>query len=128
MEVLRRLVSSSLLLLFSLMLLAPLLGAIPATAEENLPACCRRDGNHHCAKRAPVATAPASAVNNAPTRCGQYPAAAALSAANAAIPVAAVAPAIERAAALALVPARFLALPSQSTPAAPLRGPPALFA
>lgn len=128
MEFLRRLVSSSLLLLFSLTLLAPLLAALPSTVEENLPACCRRDGKHQCAKRAQVATAPASAVNNAATRCGQYPAAQSLAVVNAAIPAAAVAPALERPSSSVLVPACAFGLRSQSTPAAPLRGPPSLFA
>lgn len=36
-----------LLVAFSLSLLAPLLAA--GTPKE-LPACCRRDGNHHCAR------------------------------------------------------------------------------
>jgi hypothetical protein len=36
-----------LLVAFSLSLLAPLLAA---GAPKELPACCRRDGNHHCAR------------------------------------------------------------------------------
>ena len=37
-----------LLVAFSLSLLAPLL---MAGTEKELPACCRRDGNHHCARQ-----------------------------------------------------------------------------
>jgi hypothetical protein len=42
----RRILSISLLLLFSLPLLSPLF-AVDA-AGTNLPACCRKDGKHHC--------------------------------------------------------------------------------
>ncbi|MBL8236699.1 MAG: hypothetical protein JNM66_04725 [Bryobacterales bacterium] len=38
-----------LLVAFSLSLLAPLL--LAGAEQSNLPACCRRDGNHHCAKQ-----------------------------------------------------------------------------
>lgn len=43
-----------LLVAFSLSLISPLL---LAGQQKELPACCRRDGNHHCAKQA----APSSA-------------------------------------------------------------------
>jgi hypothetical protein len=43
----RRLLAISLLLLFSFPLVSPLL-ALSANPETNLPACCRRDGKHHC--------------------------------------------------------------------------------
>jgi hypothetical protein len=42
----RRILSVSLLLLFSLPLISPLFAA--DAAELSLPACCRRDGKHHC--------------------------------------------------------------------------------
>jgi hypothetical protein len=42
----RRILSVSLLLLFSLPLISPLF-AVDA-AGTNLPACCRKDGKHHC--------------------------------------------------------------------------------
>jgi hypothetical protein len=38
-----------LLVAFSLSLLTPLL--LASAEQTNLPACCRRDGNHHCAKQ-----------------------------------------------------------------------------
>ena len=43
----RRSLAISLLLFFSLSLIAPLVA--PEAAEASLPACCRRDGKHHCA-------------------------------------------------------------------------------
>jgi hypothetical protein len=43
----RRIVSITLLLLVSLPLISPLFAA--NTAGSILPACCRRDGKHHCA-------------------------------------------------------------------------------
>jgi len=45
----RRLLSFVLLLVFGLPVVAPALGP-EASAETNLPACCRRDGMHHCTK------------------------------------------------------------------------------
>lgn len=42
----RRLLAISLLLLFSLPLVSPLLGE--SVGEASLPACCRRNGKHHC--------------------------------------------------------------------------------
>jgi hypothetical protein len=41
----RRAIAISLMMLFSWTLIAPLL---PANAEANLPACCRKNGNCHC--------------------------------------------------------------------------------
>jgi hypothetical protein len=41
----RRALASLLLALFSFPLIAP---AFPANAPSQLPACCRRDGAHHC--------------------------------------------------------------------------------
>jgi hypothetical protein len=43
----RRLLSISLLALFILPLISPLL-ALRADPEAGLPACCRRNGKHHC--------------------------------------------------------------------------------
>jgi hypothetical protein len=45
----RRLLSFALLLVFGLPVVAPALGPT-AEAEINLPACCRRNGAHHCTK------------------------------------------------------------------------------
>lgn len=44
----RRLASISLLAVFMWLLVAPAFGP---DAEANLPACCRRNGKHHCAMR-----------------------------------------------------------------------------
>jgi len=44
---LRRILSIALLLLFVLPAVSPLLG-LEGGAQSNLPACCRRDGSHHC--------------------------------------------------------------------------------
>ena len=41
----RRVLSLSLMMMFSWMLIAPLLAP---DADANLPACCRRNGKHHC--------------------------------------------------------------------------------
>ena len=44
----RRAIAHSLLVTFSLLLIAPLFAP---DAEANLPACCRRAGKHHCMMR-----------------------------------------------------------------------------
>lgn len=44
----RRSIALSLMLLFGLMPMAPLLSP---DADANLPACCRRNGRHHCSMR-----------------------------------------------------------------------------
>jgi hypothetical protein len=46
-EDVRRLISITFLLLFSLPLISPVL-AITAVSDANLPACCRWNGAHHC--------------------------------------------------------------------------------
>jgi hypothetical protein len=48
----RRLLAISLLLLFSLPLIAPLF-ALQADGGGSLPACCRRNGTHHCSMQMP---------------------------------------------------------------------------
>ncbi|OJV41413.1 MAG: hypothetical protein BGO25_17050 [Acidobacteriales bacterium 59-55] len=42
----RRFISISLLLLFTLPLVSPLFAA--STTDADVPVCCRRDGKHHC--------------------------------------------------------------------------------
>jgi hypothetical protein len=44
----RRTIAISLMMLFSWTLIAPLLAS---DADANLPACCRRNGRHHCMMR-----------------------------------------------------------------------------
>jgi hypothetical protein len=46
----RRLLAISLLLLFSFPLVSPVF-ALAANAGDKLPACCRRNGVHHCAMK-----------------------------------------------------------------------------
>ena len=58
----RRFVSISLLLLFTLPLVSPLFAASPADAS--VPVCCRRDGRHHCI----MAMAARSSSSNAETK------------------------------------------------------------
>lgn len=53
----RRTFATLLVMVFSLPLLAPLFAATPGEAQ--LPACCRRDGKHHCAMDVQVGNIPA---------------------------------------------------------------------
>lgn len=55
----RRLLSIPLLAVLLLPLLAPLL-ALGQGGEAGLPACCRRDGRHHCMAGMDMAAMPAS--------------------------------------------------------------------
>jgi hypothetical protein len=72
----RRLLSTVLLLLFSLPLISPVL-ALAAGAGANLPACCRRNGAHHCAgmTHSPQLPASGDSLSTIPQRCPAYPAA-----------------------------------------------------
>ena len=58
----RRFISISLLLLFTLPLVSPLFAA--STADANVRACCRRNGKHHCAMAA-TAQSPANSAATA---------------------------------------------------------------
>src|ERR1700726_2095194 len=70
----RRSFSISLVLLF---LLAPLASWLPGADESNLPMCCRRHGNHHCAASAGAASSTDGTHSiGAPSQCPQYTAAA----------------------------------------------------
>lgn len=59
--------------------LGPLSVLLPANAESRLPACCRRDGAHHCAmsggvNAGPVKTLPRStSVLTVPSHCDHFP-------------------------------------------------------
>jgi hypothetical protein len=75
----RRLLALSLLLLLSFPLAAPLF-ALSANSEANLPACCRRNGAHHCAmkmQRTGTAAQQTTAFST-PMKCPFYPGAATL--------------------------------------------------
>jgi hypothetical protein len=53
---LRRISAIVLLALFSFSLIGPAL--LSADAESNLPACCRRDGKHHCSSMSGSSSGP----------------------------------------------------------------------
>jgi hypothetical protein len=71
----RRLLSIALLLLFSLPLISPLL-ALAAGSDANLPACCRRNGAHHCTMKLHQADSSGhgTSFSAIPQRCPAYPA------------------------------------------------------
>jgi hypothetical protein len=72
----RRLLAISLLLLFGFPLISPLF-ALTANAEMNLPACCRRNGAHHCsmslAERGLLAGQPGAKTPVVGERCAYLP-------------------------------------------------------
>jgi hypothetical protein len=74
-ETVRRLLSITLLLLFSLPLISPVL-ALAAGSDANLPACCRRNGAHHCMTKMHQADASGhgTSFSAIPQRCPAYPA------------------------------------------------------
>ena len=73
--IVRRLLSIALLFIFSLPLISPVL-ALTASSETNLPACCRRNGAHHCAGMMGSAQSSNGGTNLSaiPQRCPAYPA------------------------------------------------------
>ena len=73
MVTMRRVPAILLVFVFSFSLIAP---ALFVDAESNLPACCRRDGKHHCGMMArDMAAAPSSglAIDALRTRCPFFP-------------------------------------------------------
>ncbi|MBB5342802.1 hypothetical protein [Tunturibacter empetritectus] len=68
----RRLIAITLLLLFSSPLISPLL-ALTASSQANLPACCRRNGAHHCMGN--MQQPDGINVSTIPQKCPSYPAA-----------------------------------------------------
>jgi len=68
----RRALASYLLAIFTIPLVLP---SVRVNAESKLPACCRRDGKHHCATMdMAVETAPSgSAVKANPPKCPLFP-------------------------------------------------------
>lgn len=70
----RRLLALSLLLLFSFPLVSPLL-ALSTSSDANLPACCRRNGAHHCQMKVPRPDASGYqvSVSTISTKCPFYP-------------------------------------------------------
>jgi hypothetical protein len=72
-EPVRRLLSIALLLLFSLPLISPVLAlTLTASSDRYLPACCRRNGAHHCIMK--VRPADGISLSSIPQRCPAYPA------------------------------------------------------
>lgn len=70
----RRALISLLLAVFSFPLIGPVI-----FAGSDLPACCRRDGKHHCAMSMDDSTAPGDAAwQSTPERCSSFPKAAAI--------------------------------------------------
>jgi hypothetical protein len=68
----RRFSSIVLLLLFSLPLISPVL-ALAAASGVNLPACCRRNGAHHCTGTMRVPESSGPAFSAIPQSCPAYP-------------------------------------------------------
>jgi hypothetical protein len=67
----RRVPAILLVFLFSFSLIAP---ALFADAESNLPACCRRDGKHHCGMADMEQTpSPGPAVDALHAKCPLFP-------------------------------------------------------
>ena len=71
----RRVLSFTLLLLFSLPLISPVL-ALTASSDANLPACCRRNGAHHCTSMTRQTDPAEVGINLSaiPQHCPAYPA------------------------------------------------------
>lgn len=61
-----------LLLVFCSLASAPLL-ASTSDPENNLPACCRRNGKHHCMMLATMRQIPGTAVSAPPEKCPLFP-------------------------------------------------------
>jgi hypothetical protein len=75
-KTLRRLLAIALLAVFGLPFVSPLF-ALSATSGTSLPACCRRDGKHHCAmtgEEAATLSSDTQAFNAPPQQCPYYPA------------------------------------------------------
>src|SRR5213082_915167 len=64
--VMRRLWATLLLAVIGFALIGPAL--LAASADTNLPACCRRDGKHHCAT-----PASSNGPSIQPVRCASFP-------------------------------------------------------
>lgn len=71
----RRILASLLLVLFGFSLIAP--ATFASNADAKLPACCRRDGKHHCSMTASRAELPSGPAAQA-AKCASFPSATAL--------------------------------------------------
>jgi hypothetical protein len=74
----RRLLAFTMLAVISSFQIAPLLAFSSSNAEANLPACCRRNGSHHCAAMDQAEHSPGSGLtaHAIQERCPSYPRAA----------------------------------------------------
>jgi hypothetical protein len=67
-----RLLSILLLIVMGMPMASPLL-ALNAGAEDHLPACCRRNGKHHCAMTANAASTAGAQFRAKAEKCPMYP-------------------------------------------------------
>jgi len=68
----KRLLAISLLLLFSFLLVSPLLAS--DAVDASLPACCRRAGKHHCAMSMDTGSQPGKSFSIVAEKCPCTPA------------------------------------------------------
>ncbi|GGA77420.1 hypothetical protein GCM10011507_30860 [Edaphobacter acidisoli] len=68
----RRLLAFALLLFFNVPLITPLF-ALTSTSDANLPACCRRNGKHHCNMQMAEPASNDPSVSSTPEKCPCYP-------------------------------------------------------
>src|SRR5882762_4471443 len=66
----RRALASALLALFTIPLIVP---ALTAISDSNLPACCRRDGKHHCAMSDAAESPSGPTASAVQPKCPVYP-------------------------------------------------------
>jgi hypothetical protein len=71
----RRALVTLLLALFGFSLISP--AVLASDPESNLPACCRRDGKHHCAMMAMQSGSPSGSTLQT-ARCSSFPSAGAI--------------------------------------------------
>lgn len=121
----RQVLTALLVLFFGL---GPLTAVLPASDEARLPACCRRDGAHHCAMAMHMGALDngAEAAFSAPSHCPMYPgpSAALLSTVYAALASPAALPDV--AATFGLLPTPLRAILSNRGRTVSDRGPPSL--
>ena len=72
----QRFLASVMLALIGSFQVAPLLALRSSDPETNLPACCRRNGSHHCAMADQAERSSGSKANAIQERCPSYPGAA----------------------------------------------------
>lgn len=71
-DFMRRLLTLVLLAFFNAPLMTPLF-ALALSSDANLPACCRRNGAHHCAMQMAQSESNDPAFTSVPERCPAYP-------------------------------------------------------